>query len=158
MDVFGPNSARLERPAKRGAGYRDYTAQVLDHYENPRNVGELENPDAVAWVQSPVHSDQLKLTLRIIGGVIAEARFRAFGCGAAIASSSMATVLLEGRSLEEAARLTRQEVSEALGGLPQSKLHCSVLAEEAVRRALADYSSRSQHHPAPRTDGRGKRR
>ena len=132
----------MQAPASRSGGYRGYGPLVLEHFENPRNVGEVEDPDAASWVESPAHGDRLKLTLRIADGVIAEARFRAFGCGAAIASSSMATVLLRGRSLEEAGRLTRQEVSEALGGLPESKVHCSVLAEEAVRRALEDYRRR----------------
>lgn len=126
------------------AGYRGYGPRVLDHYENPRNVGEVENPDAVSWVESPVHGDRVKLTLRIADGVIQEARFKAFGCGAAIASSSMATVLLIGRTLQEAGCLTRAEVSRALGGLPESKIHCSVLAEEAVRRALEDYGRRQE--------------
>lgn len=117
---------------------------ALEHYENPRNVGEVENPDAAAWAKSSVHGDRLKLTLRITGGVIEEARFKAFGCGAAIASSSMATVLLKGRTLEEARRLTREEVSRALGGLPESKLHCSVLAEDAVKQALNDYERRQR--------------
>jgi nitrogen fixation NifU-like protein len=134
MDSFGPNSG--------APGHRLYGTGVLDHFENPRNVGEVVDPDAASWVESPVHGDRLKLTLRIEGGRIAEARFRAFGCGAAIASSSMATVLLTGRSLEDAARLTREEVAEALGGLPESKVHCSVLAEEAVRRALEEYGKR----------------
>jgi nitrogen fixation NifU-like protein len=115
---------------------------VLDHYENPRNVGEVENPDAAACVTSSAHGDRLMLTLRIADGVISEAKFKAFGCGAAIASSSMATELLKGRRLEDADRLTRREVAEALGGLPESKVHCSVLAEEAVREALADYGRR----------------
>jgi len=149
MDVFSPNSARSER----GGGYRDYGPLVLEHYENPRNVGEVENPDAVAWVQSSVHGDRLKLTLRIAGGVIAEARFKAFGCGAAIASSSMATVMLTGRSLEEAGCLTREDVSRALGGLPESKIHCSVLAVEAVRRALEDYDRRRNAATAVPTAG-----
>jgi nitrogen fixation NifU-like protein len=130
---------------------------VIEHYENPRNVGEVENPDGAAWVESPVHGDRLKLTLRIAGGRVVEARFRAFGCGAAIASSSIATVLLTGRTVEEAVRLTREEVAGALGGLPESKVHCSVLAEEAVRRALEDYGRRqlaakrdaSARHPSP---------
>lgn len=144
MDFFSPHSDRPDRPAARGGEYRDYGPLVLEHYENPRNVGEVEDPDAVSWVESPAHGDRMKLTLRIAGGTITEARFRAFGCGAAIASSSMATVLLTGRSLEEAGRLTREEVSRALGGLPEGKVHCSVLAEEAVRRALEDYGRRQR--------------
>ena len=132
MDPFSPHSGR------------GYGPLVLEHYENPRNVGELENPDAVALVESRAHGDRLLLTLRIADGVISEARFKAFGCGAAIASSSMATVMLRGCRLEEADRLTRREVAEALGGLPESKLHCSVLAEEAIHAALADYGRRQR--------------
>lgn len=145
MDLFSPNSGA---PA-----HRVYGPRVLEHYENPRNVGEVADPDAVSWVESPVHGDRLKLTLRISGGRISEARFRAFGCGAAIASSSMATVLLMGRTLEEAAKLTREEVAGALGGLPESKMHCSVLAEEAIQRALEDYGKRqaaAKRDAAPR--------
>jgi nitrogen fixation NifU-like protein len=134
MDLISPNSV--------AGAHRSYSPRVLEHYENPRNVGEVVDPDAASWVESSVHGDRLKLTLRISGGKVAEARFRAFGCGAAIASSSMATVLLTGRTLEEAARLTREEVAAALGGLPESKIHCSVLAEEAIRRALEDYGRR----------------
>ena len=107
-------------------------------------MGEIDNPDASAWVESQVHGDRLRLTLRISGGVISEVRFKAFGCGAAIASSSMATVLLKGRTLEEARQLSREELSQALGGLPESKLHCSVLAEDAVKQALENYDRR---HP-----------
>ncbi len=142
MGVLGPHSGELPEAGSSGRGFRGYGPTVLDHFENPRNVGEIDNPDAESWVESQAHGDRLKLTLRIAEGVVTEARFRAFGCGAAIASSSMATVLLTGRGIEEASLLTRREVAEALGGLPESKLHCSVLAEEAVRLALEDYRRR----------------
>jgi nitrogen fixation NifU-like protein len=120
----------------------DYTERVLDHYENPRNAGEIESPDAVAVAGNPACGDLLKLYWRVREGRIEEVRFKAYGCAAAIAASSMTTVLLTGRSLEDAASLTNKDVSEALGGLPPMKEHCSVLAEDAVRAALADYRSR----------------
>jgi nitrogen fixation NifU-like protein len=115
----------------------DYNPTVLDHYRNPRNVGDIPDSPAVAQVGDPAHGDVLRLALRVEAGRITEARFKAFGCTAAIAAGSMTTVLVIGRSIDEAARLTNQDVSEALGGLPESKLHCSVLAEQAVREALA---------------------
>jgi nitrogen fixation NifU-like protein len=149
VDVFGPNSVPPKRPARRERGFRGYGPEVLDHYENPRNVGEVESPSAAAWVESPVHGDRLKLTLRITKGVISEARFKAFGCGAAIASSSMATVLLKGRTLEQARCLNREELSQALGGLPESKLHCSVSG-----RLRAAATPREGLKPATEPDGR----
>ncbi len=122
----------------------EYSPQVLDHYENPRNVGEIEDADAVATAGNPACGDLMRLSLRIRDGIIEDARFKTFGCGAAIAASSMATEMLKGRSLEEAARLTNRDVAEALGGLPPVKMHCSVLAEDAVRAALADYRNRTE--------------
>ena len=136
-------------PAGAGKGsldaHADYTATVLDHYRNPRNVGDIPGSAASAQVGDPAHGDVLRLALRIEGGTIAEARFRAFGCTAAIAAGSMTTVLLAGRTLDEAGRLTNEEVAAALGGLPESKMHCSVLAEQAVREALARHRAA---HPA----------
>lgn len=117
-------------------GYGD---RVLDHYDNPRNAGEVEEPDAVALVENPACGDTLRLSLKIRDGVITQAKFKTHGCGAAIAASSVATTLIEGRRLEDAERLTGREVAEALGGLPPAKLHCSALAEDAVRTALRIY-------------------
>ena len=117
--------------------HADYTATVLDHYRNPRNVGDIPGGVATAQVGDPAHGDVLRIALRIENGRVAEARFRAFGCTAAIAAGSMTTVLLAGRAIEDAARLTNEDVAAALGGLPESKMHCSVLAEQAVREALA---------------------
>jgi nitrogen fixation NifU-like protein len=122
--------------------FADYGPLLLDHFENPRNVGGVENPDAVGRAGNPACGDLMELSLRVRDGRIHEARFRTTGCSAAIASSSMTTVLLTGRSLEEAEALTDGEVAEALGGLPPAKLHCSVLAEDAVRAALEDYRRR----------------
>jgi nitrogen fixation NifU-like protein len=117
--------------------HADYNPTVLDHYRNPRNVGDIPGSPATAQVGDPAHGDVLRLALRVEAGRVIEARFRAFGCTAAIAAGSMTTVLVTGRSIEEAARITNQEVAAALGGLPESKMHCSVLAEQAVREALA---------------------
>ena len=135
-----------------GYGFTDYSEVILDHFENPRNVGAVENPDAFGRAGNPACGDVLELTLKVAGGRIEEARFRASGCGAAIASSSMATVMLTGRSLEEASALTDEQVASALGGLPPAKVHCSVLAQDAITAALADYRRRQSRL---RTGGAG---
>jgi NifU-like protein involved in Fe-S cluster formation len=114
----------------------DYSSTVLDHYQNPRNVGEIEGSAAVAQVGDPSHGDVLRLGLLIEGERVVDARFKSFGCTAAIAAGSMVTVLVKGRSIAEAEQVTDQDVVRALGGLPESKLHCSVLAEQAIREAL----------------------
>ena len=120
----------------------EYSETVLDHYENPRNVGEAAGANAVAQVDSDACADRLRLSLRIgPDGVIEEARFRTFGCVAAIAASSMTTELLVGLDVEAAATITDSRVSEELGGLPPAKVHCSVLAERAIREALRDFRS-----------------
>ncbi len=119
-----------------------YNATVLDHFLNPRNVGELAHPDATGQAAQSEGGDRLRLTLAIQDGRIVEARFRAFGCAAAIASSSMATELIKGRELEAARSFSNQEVVAALGGLPPGKIQCSVLAAEALRDALEDYDRR----------------
>jgi nitrogen fixation NifU-like protein len=117
-------------------GVGEYSAAVLDHYRNPRNVGEIEGSPATAQVGDPAHGDVLRLGLQIAGGRIVDARFKSFGCTAAIAAGSVTTVLVIGRTIDEAARVTNQDVIDALGGLPESKWHCSVLAEQAIREAL----------------------
>jgi nitrogen fixation NifU-like protein len=121
----------------------DYGEIVLDHYENPRNVGEIEEADAVATVGNPACGDLMKMSLRIEDGVVAEARFKTFGCAAAIAASSMTTVMIRGMRIEDLEKVTNRAVAEALGGLPPSKMHCSVLAEDAIRESLADLRRRS---------------
>lgn len=128
-------------------GFSDYSEKVLEHYENPRNVGEIENPDASATVGNPACGDLMKMTFRIVDGVVVDVKFKTFGCGAAIATSSMATELIKGKTLEEVERLTNKAVAEALGGLPPVKMHCSVLAEDAVKAALEDYYKK---HPEAR--------
>lgn len=117
-----------------------YTEVVLDHSRNPRHVGEIAGTSAVAQVGDPETGDVLRISLRIQEGIVVEARFKSFGCTAAIASGSMAATLLTGRSVEDAARLTNRDVIEALGGLPASKIRCSVLAEQAIREALGRHA------------------
>ena len=116
-----------------------YSEKVMDHFNNPRNVGEVPNADAVGQVGNPVCGDIMKITMKIEDEVITDVKFKTFGCGAAVATSSMATELVKGKTVEEALQLTNAAVAEALDGLPPQKLHCSVLAEEAVKKAISDY-------------------
>jgi len=116
-----------------------YSDKVMDHFMHPRNVGEMENPDGVGKVGNPICGDIMEMQLKIKDGVIQDAKFRTFGCGAAIATSSMATELIKGKTIDEALKLTNKAVAEALDGLPQIKMHCSVLAEDAVKAAIDDY-------------------
>ena len=117
-----------------------YSEKVMDHFTNPRNVGEIENADGVGTVGNAKCGDIMKIYLKIDeNDVITDCKFKTFGCGAAIATSSMATELIKGRSVKEALALTNSVVVEALEGLPPVKVHCSVLAEEAVKSAVADY-------------------
>ena len=116
-----------------------YSEKVMDHFTNPRNVGEIENADGVGTVGNAKCGDIMKMYLKIEDDVITDCKFKTFGCGAAIATSSMATELIKGHTVEEALKLTNQVVVEALEGLPPVKVHCSVLAEEAIKTALADY-------------------
>jgi len=120
-----------------------YSEKVMEHFRNPRNVGEMENPDGVGHVGNPVCGDIMELYIRVENGVITDARFKTFGCGAAIATSSMVTELVKGKTIDEALRLSNRAVAEALGGLPPIKMHCSVLAEEALKSAIDDYLSRA---------------
>ena len=119
-----------------------YSETVMDHFRNPRNVGVIENVDGVGEVGNAVCGDIMKIYLKIDGGVISDVKFETFGCGSAIASSSMATEMIKGKPVEEAMALTNRAVAEALEGLPPHKLHCSVLAEEAIKKALEDYYQR----------------
>ena len=116
-----------------------YSEKVMDHFTNPRNVGEIENADGVGVVGNAKCGDIMKMYLKIEDDVITDCKFKTFGCGAAIATSSMATELIKGRTVDEALKLTNSAVVEALEGLPPVKVHCSVLAEEAIKTALADY-------------------
>jgi len=120
-----------------------YSEIVLEHFRNPRNAGALPDANAVAFERNPVCGDTMRLMLRIEDGHIAEARWQTEGCTAAIATSSIATEMIKGRALSEVERLTREDIERAAGGLPLSKLHCSVLAAGALRKALADYRNRT---------------
>ena len=116
-----------------------YTDKVMDHFEHPRNVGVIEDADGVGEVGNPVCGDIMKMYLKIEDDKIVDVKFKTFGCGSAIATSSMATELIMGKPLSEALQLTNKAVTEALDGLPAHKLHCSVLAEEAIKSAVRDY-------------------
>jgi nitrogen fixation NifU-like protein len=119
--------------------YTLYNETVMEHFMNPRNMGDMKDADGVGEVGAAACGDIMKISLKIKDGKIEDARFKTFGCGSAIASSSMATELIKGRSLDEAMSFSNQEVVDALGGLPPVKIHCSVLAEEALKAALEDY-------------------
>ena len=119
-----------------------YSEKVMDHFMNPRNVGEIENADGVGTVGNAKCGDIMKIYLKIENGIIVDCKFKTFGCGAAIATSSMATEMIKGKSINDALSLTNKAVIEALGGLPAVKVHCSVLAEEAVKSAIGDYYKR----------------
>ena len=116
-----------------------YNDKVIEHYSNPRNVGEIPDADGVGEVGNPVCGDIMKMYLKIENGIIKDVKFKTFGCGAAIATSSVSTELVKGKTIEEALKLRNGDVVKALGGLPPVKLHCSVLAEEAIHEAIADY-------------------
>ena len=120
-----------------------YSEKVMDHFRNPRNVGVIEDADGVGEVGNPVCGDIMKIYLKIENDIIADVKFETFGCGSAIASSSMATELIKGKPISEALKLTNKAVAEALDGLPAHKVHCSVLAEEAIKVALKDYFDRN---------------
>ena len=116
-----------------------YTETVMDHFQHPRNVGSIDDADGVGEVGNAKCGDIMKLYLKIEGDVIVDAKFETFGCGSAIASSSIATEMIKGKTIDEAMRLTNREVVDALGGLPAHKLHCSVLADESIKAAIRDY-------------------
>ena len=120
-----------------------YTETVMDHFMHPRNVGSIENADGVGEVGNAKCGDIMKMYLRIRDNVIEDVKFETFGCGSAIASSSVATEMIKGKTIEEALAVTNKQVVDALGGLPAYKLHCSVLAEEAIKSAVKDYYDRN---------------
>ncbi len=120
-----------------------YNPTVLDHFENPRNTGDMSDPDGVGSVGNPECGDVTKIMIRVDNDRISEVKFKTFGCAAAIASSSMATEMIKGLTLDEAYELTRDRVAESLGGLPEKKMHCSNIASDAIRAAIEDYRSRS---------------
>jgi len=116
-----------------------YSEKVMEHFMNPRNVGEIEEANGVGNVGNPACGDIMQMFIKVENDVIVDAKFKTFGCGAAIATSSMATELIKGKSIEDALKITNEQVTQALGGLPKVKRHCSVLAEQALRSALDDY-------------------
>ena len=116
-----------------------YSEKVMDHFQNPRNVGEIENADGIGEVGNPTCGDIMRMYLKIDNDIITDVKFKTFGCGSAIASSSMATEMIKGKNIKEALDLSNKAVGEALDGLPARKIHCSVLAEEAIKSALVDY-------------------
>lgn len=124
-----------------------YSEKVMDHFANPRNVGEIPDADGIGEVGNSRCGDIMKMYLKIDGDTITDAKFKTFGCGAAIATSSMATELVKGKSIDNALKLTNKAVMEALDGLPPVKVHCSVLAEEAIKAALSDYYQRKGIDP-----------
>ena len=119
-----------------------YSEKVMDHFQNPRNVGEMENPSGVGTVGNAKCGDIIKIYIKVDNDIITDVKFNTFGCGSAIASSSMATELIKGKPVSEALELTNKAVAEALDGLPAYKMHCSVLAEEAIKAAIDDYESK----------------
>ena len=116
-----------------------YSSKVMEHFANPRNVGEMEDADGIGNVGNPTCGDIMRLYIKVKDGVITDAKFKTFGCGAAIATSSMMTELIKGKTLDEAKKVSNVAVAEALGGLPPVKMHCSVLAEEALESAMKDF-------------------
>lgn len=125
-----------------------YTEKVMDHFENPRNVGEISEASGVGEVGNAKCGDIMKIYLKIEDDVIEDVKFKTFGCGAAVATSSMATELVKGKTVEEALKLSNKQVVESLDGLPPAKLHCSVLAEEALKSAIADYYEKKGIDPS----------
>jgi nitrogen fixation NifU-like protein len=117
---------------------------LMDHFRNPRNMGEMENPDGVGEAQNPACGDTMRLFIRVEANRINEAKFLTFGCAAAIASSSVTTEMIKDKTLEEALSISNQMVTDALGGLPPTKIHCSVLAEQAIKAAILDYKKKNK--------------
>ncbi len=131
-----------------------YTDKVMDHFTNPRNVGEIQDADGVGLVGNPICGDVMKITIKVEGGRIKDAKFKTFGCGAAIAVSSMVTELVLGKTLEEALEISNKAVADALGGLPPKKMHCSNLGADALRKAIEDYlKKQGKSLPETRPDG-----
>lgn len=126
-----------------------YSEKVMDHFQNPRNVGKMEDADGIGEVGNARCGDIMRMYIKVREGCIADVSFITFGCGSAIATSSMATELIKGATIEEALKLSNKAVVEALDGLPTSKIHCSVLAEQAIKSALSDYYTRQGIDPEP---------
>ena len=130
----------------------EYTEQVMDHFMNPRNMGEMADPSGVGTVGNAKCGDIMRIYIKVENDVITDVKFKTFGCGAAIATSSKATEIVKGMTLEEAEKVTNKMVMEALGGLPPIKVHCSVLAEEALHAAIQDYRARLANGEPPKSE------
>lgn len=120
-----------------------YSDKVMDHFYNPRNVGELKDPDGIGEVGNPKCGDIMKIMIKVKDGIVSDVKFKTFGCGAAIATSSMSTEMIKGKTLQEAWNISNKAVVEALGGLPPVKIHCSVLAEQAIKAAIKDFCDKN---------------
>ena len=123
-----------------------YNDTVMEHFLNPKNVGELENPDGTGIYGSPVCGDMMQIQIKVEGETITDAKFKTFGCGSAIASSSMATSMIIGKTIEEALEITNKQIIDELGGLPPVKVHCSVLADKAIKNAIYDYAQKNNKY------------
>ena len=126
-----------------------YTKEVMDHFEHPRNVGEIADADGIGQVGNPKCGDIMKMYVKVKDNVITDVKFKTYGCGSAIATSSIATEMIKGHTIDEALKLSNKAVVEALGGLPAHKIHCSVLAEQSIKAAIADYYTRQGIDPEP---------
>jgi nitrogen fixation NifU-like protein len=126
-----------------------YSEKVMEHFSNPKNVGEIENADGVGEVGNPKCGDIMKMYIKVNNGIIEDVKFKTLGCGAAIATSSIATELIKGKSIDDALKITNKAVVEALDGLPPVKVHCSILAEQAIKAALTDYYWKKGVDPEP---------
>lgn len=126
-----------------------YSEKVMDHFSNPRNVGEIENADGVGQVGNAKCGDIMKMYIKVDNNIITDVKFKTFGCGSAIATSSIATEMIKGKTIEEALELSNKAVVEALGGLPAHKIHCSVLAEQSIKAAISDYYKKQGIDPEP---------
>lgn len=139
-------------------GDLNYSEKVMDHFLHPRNVGEIEDASGIGTVGNPVCGDVMRMYVKVENDIIVDAKFKTFGCGAAISTSSMVTEMVKGKTIDEALKISNKAVAEALGGLPAIKLHCSVLAEQALRAALADYYRKIGKDPSsfePKADAHG---
>lgn len=125
-----------------------YSEKVMDHFLHPRNVGEIPDASGIGNVGNPICGDIMRMYVKVENGIIVDAKFKTFGCGAAISTSSMVTEMVKGKTIEEALKISNKAVAEALGGLPPIKMHCSVLAEEALKSALADYYKKIGKDPS----------
>jgi nitrogen fixation NifU-like protein len=130
-----------------------YTEKVMDHFSNPRNMGEVAEPDGVGLVGNPVCGDVMKITIKVQDGRLSEVKFKTLGCAAAIATSSITTEMAIGQTLEEAMEITRRQVAAELGGLPPNKMHCSNLAAQGLHKAILDYLQKTGQTPLPSPEG-----